>query len=213
MRSRTLALLLGALVVPGTVFAQADHQAHHAQAQDTVQRAGMMGQGMMSPGMMMGMMAQRHPMMGMMGMMGMIGVPDPAMILKQKDALKLNDSQVQRLEALQQEAADAHRSHMEEVEPLRNRLLGAAQSDELDLSEYESALKSLADQHVRMQVEMAGLAREAVDVLTPDQRSNLRYGIRLMRGMMSGEMMQGMMQNTPMEGCPMMMGAAGGASR
>ncbi len=153
-------------------------------------------------------------MMGMMGQMGMMAGPGPAFILKQKEALNLSESQVQRLEALQKEQAQAREAHMKEVAPLHKQAVESLQGDKPDLARYESALKKLAEHHVKMQVEAAQLSQTTLEALTPEQRSNVRYGMRLMQEMMGGGMMQGgmMMQGGGMMGggmmgsipCPMM---------
>ncbi len=101
-KSSVFALLLaGGLMLPGTLRAQ--HAQHHPQGQDQPQQ-GMMGQGMMGQGM----MGQGHGMMGM----GMMSAPGPRMILMQKDALGLSESQVERLEALREEVNQARQSLM-----------------------------------------------------------------------------------------------------
>ncbi len=196
MRSNLLTLLLaGSLTLPGLALAQGEHRAHHPEAQDTTRQRGMMGQGMMMGRGMMGMMGQGH------GMMGMMGGPGPAMILMQEEALNLDDSQVQRLEALQERAVELRETHVEQMQPLRARAMQTVQGEQPDLAEYESALKGLAEHHVKVQVETARLSQQALDVLNPEQRSNVRYGMHLMRGLMQGGMMQGgMMGDCPMIG-------------
>ncbi len=204
MRSGMMALLLaGGLAMPEMLSAQS-HEQHHPQGQERSQ------QGMMQQGQgMMGMMGQGH---GMLGMMGMAAGPGPGMILRQKEALNLNESQIQRLEALEDQLAEARETHMKEVPPLRTQAMEAVKGEKPDLSNYESALKKLAEHHVRMQVEQARFSQQALDVLTPEQRSNVRFGMHLMREMMGGRMMQGgviqggMMQGGMMGagGCPMM---------
>ncbi len=193
MRSNMLALLMaGGLALPGVLPAQS-HQQHHPQGQEKPQQAMMLrGQGMM------GMRGQGHGMMGM----GMMTSPGPSMILKQKEALKLNESQVERLEALQKQLAEARETHMEEIAPLRGQAMEAVKGEKPDLSRYESTLKKLAEHHVRMQLDMARLNQEALNVLTQEQRSNVGYGMHRMGEMMGGGMMQGGMMGAG--GCPMM---------
>ncbi len=89
------------------------------------------------------------------------------------------------------------------------QVMQALKGDEPDFSAYETALKELAGHHVNMQVGMARASQRALEVLSPEQRSNVRYGMRLMREMRS----TGMMQGTEMMGgaeCPMMGGKGGG---
>ncbi len=120
------------------------------------------------------------------GMMGMMAGPSPSLILRQKEPLNLTDSQVERLEAIQKEVTGARESHMAQVRPLHMQAMKALEGDEPDLAGYESALKKLADHHVSMQVEMARFGQRALEVLTPEQRSNVRYGVRLMLDRMGG---------------------------
>ncbi len=139
------------------------------------------------------------------GMMGTLSCPSPSLILKQKEALNLNESQVERLEAIQKEVAEAHETDMGQVRPIHMQVTQALQGDEPDFSAYEAALEELADHHVNMQVRMARASQRTLEVLSAEQRSNVRYGMRLMREMKRREMMQG----TEMMGgakCPMMGG-------
>ena len=127
------------------------------------------------------------------------------MILKQKEALDLTESQVEGLEAIQKEASEAREAHMGQVRPLHMQMMQALEGDEPDFSAYEAALEELADHHVNMQVRMARASQRGLEVLSAEQRSNVRYGMRLMREMKRREMMQG----TEMMGgaeCPMMSG-------
>jgi Spy/CpxP family protein refolding chaperone len=173
MKSKLLlVLLVGALSVPGAALAQGQHE----HGDDEKESRGMMGQGMMKQ--------------GMMGQ-GMMSGRGPSMILKQKEALELTEAQVQRLEALQKELSETREAHMKEMSPVKKQVGEALEGDKPDLSSYESALKKLADGHVRMQVDMARFSEQALEVLTAEQRSNVRYGMRLKQGMMCGEMMQG----------------------
>ncbi|NIW35616.1 MAG: hypothetical protein GWN32_03470, partial [Gemmatimonadetes bacterium] len=182
MKPNVIALLLaGALALPGTLRAQ--HAQHHPQGQDQPQQ-GMMGQGMMGQ-----------------GMMGMMSVPGPGMILMQKDALGLSESQVERLEALREEVNQARQSLMSEMMPLRQQAMEALKGNEPNLSAYESALKEIADRHVNAQVEAARVSQQALAVLTTEQRSSVRYTARLLQDMMGRGMMGAMMQGG-MSGCP-----------
>ncbi len=142
------------------------------------------------------------------GMMGMMACPSPSLILRQKEALNLTESQVERLEAIQKEVAEARETDMGQVRPLHMQVMQALEGDEPDFSAYETALKELADHHVNMQVGMARASQRALELLSSEQRSNVRYGMRLMREMRS----TGMMQGTEMMGgaeCPMMGGKGG----
>ncbi len=142
------------------------------------------------------------------GMMGMMSGPGPEIVLMQKDALALSESQVERLQALASEAKEARQEHLQEIQPLHQQAQAALAGDTPDLAAYESALRAAAEHQVALQLQAARQFQQALAVLTPEQRSNLRYGMRLMHGMMSGGMMGGMMQGGGMPGCRMM-GATG----
>ncbi len=200
MKSRLLALAIACVfVLPGVSRAQR-HMHQGQMQQDRMQ------QGQMQHGMMMG--------QGMMGMMGMMQ-PGPSFLLEQKDALDLSDEQVQRLEELKNELSEFHQAHMSRVGPLHEQAREALHGEQPDLGAYESALKSLADEHVQMQVEMARVSQEAMAVLTETQRSNVHFGLRLMHGMRQqmmrqGQMMQRMMERM-MQGGMMESGQGGGS--
>lgn len=79
----------------------------------------------------------------------------------------------------------------------------ALKGGEPDLASYEAALKKLSGPQIAMQVAMARVSQEALKVLNAEQRSNVRYGMRLMQeGGMVGP-----------GGCPMMMDHEGGGHR
>jgi Spy/CpxP family protein refolding chaperone len=143
---------------------------------------------------------------GMMGMMSSFG-PSPSLILKQKEALKLTDSQVTQLEAIKEDIGKARAAHMERAQPLKKQLTEVMKGESPDLSKYESALKKMAEEQVKMQVAMARFSQKALNVLNAEQRSNVRYGMHLMRGMMGGGMMK-----SGGQGCPMM-GSMGGGEK
>ena len=64
------------------------------------------------------------------GMMGMMPCPSASMILKQKEALDLTESQVEGLEAIQKEASEAREAHMGQVRPLHMQVMQALEGDE-----------------------------------------------------------------------------------
>ena len=64
-----------------------------------------------------------------------------------------------------------------------------------DLSRYEAKLKDAANHHVQAHLAMTRAWLEAREVLTPEQRSNLQFGMKVMRQMMR-ERMPGMMGAT-----------------
>jgi Spy/CpxP family protein refolding chaperone len=181
LRKGVITLLVGAvLALPAPMRAQG----HHGDQDDDGSRPKMMG-----------MMWTSSCMMGMGGMMGAFG-PGPSLILKQKDALNLSDQQVERLKALQEEGRKTREAHVERIRSTRTELMEVMKSDKPDLSKYESALKKMADEHIKTQVTMARLSQNALKVLDAEQRSNVRYGMRLMGGMTGGMMGSG--------GCSMM---------
>jgi uncharacterized membrane protein len=182
-------VLMGVLVLPGSLLDQ--HEQHHAQQQQEKPQQGMMGQGMMGQG---------HGMAGI----GMMSGPGPEAILAQKDALGLSDAQVERLKVLVNEAGEAREKHLQEVWPLHRQAQAALAGDTPDLAAYESAVRTAAEHEVALRVLVARQFQQALDVLSPEQRSNVRYGIRLMHGMMGGGMMGGMMHGGGTARCPMM---------
>lgn len=112
---------------------------------------------------------------GMMGGgygMGMMGSPAGA-ILAQKDALGLTTGQVARLDSLQQQSSDAWRAHwtlMQGIHEQMGKLSGSKQSD---VEQYQKLMQQMASSGAAMHVQIAKLGEEALQVLTPDQRSKL----------------------------------------
>ncbi len=187
------------LTVPAVLSAQEQEHKHGKEA-GKQEASSMRGpHGAHAQGQMMGMMSQ----MGM-GAMGR----NPAMLLAQKDALGLSDDQVERIKAVQEQLAGTHKSHMSEMRPIHQALMEAQQSDDPDTGQIESLLEQMAQGHIQLHMEMFRLGGEALDVLTPEQRANARYGMKMMMkhmkrpmsgcgmGMMSG----GMQQETPEHG-------------
>ena len=153
------------------------------------------------------------PMMQMMHSTAM--TPAPRMLLAQREPLKLSDQQVDRLEKLQEQLDTAVAKHHEEMGPLHEQLAGLRTSEEVDVERYEDLLRQAADRHVALHVERARIGEAALQLLDEEQRSNVRYGMRMQRmkqpeaGMMSGGrmMMQNMHRHMQQmgqmhEGCP-----------
>lgn len=184
--SMTTALVI-ALLLPASLAAQG--QAHHPDS-DSTRAPGQMG--MMSDG--MGMQT-----MGMHGMDMMHSHMQhgPAMLLRQRDALELSNEQIERLEELEGRVDDLHSSHMSELAPVREQLKALHGSDELDKDRYEELLQRQANLRVEMMVEMADVHQASFAVLTDEQKSNVRYGMRMMRSMQGDAEMpgRGMMEN------------------
>lgn len=197
--SMTTALVI-ALLLPASLAAQG--QAHHPDS-DSTRAPGQMG--MMSDG--MGMQT-----MGMHGMDMMHShmQQGPAMLLRQRDPLDLSNEQIERLEELEGRVDDLHSSHMSELAPVREQLKGLHRSEEFDKDRYEELLQRQANLRVEMMVEMADVHQASFAVLTDEQKSNVRYGMRMMRSMqgdaeMSGRgMMENMRDGMGMEGSSMM---------
>ncbi len=132
-------------------------------------------------------------MMEMMSQMEMGAVGQgPARLLAQKEALGLSDEQIERIEAIREQLAETHKSQMSEMRPIHQELMDAQQADDPDAGRIESLLAQMAQGHVQHHMEMFRLDGEALDVLTPQQRENARYGMNMMRHMMG-----------PMSGCGM----------
>jgi hypothetical protein len=172
-------ILAGALALPGALAGQ-EHRERHGQMEE--------GQGAM-----MMRMGQEHGMMGV----GMMMQPGPDFLLEQKEALKLSDEQVQRLQQLESELSAFHQAHMSQVMPLRQRATEALHAERPDLDAYASALEGWAAEHVKMQVAMARYWQRALAVLSDEQRSNVHFGLHLMH-QMRGEMGEGMMRGGTM---------------
>lgn len=207
-----------ALLIPAALAAQ-NHQ---------------MGQMGMAPG---GAMMQGTD-MAMMQSMPMR--PGPQMLLAQRAALGLSEAQVERLEGLENRLQTALAKHRDEMATLRDQIAGLRESEKLDIGRYEKLLKQAADRRTAMQVERARIGQEAFELLDDQQRSNVRYGMRMQRmtqpgagmrrgdgmsGMMGSGMMNGSMDRTRMmtmmqsmrqqmqqmrENCPAMSGSGGG---
>ncbi len=147
------------------------------------QMAGMMseqgtmtGQGMMGgEGMMGG--------QGMMGRPGMMG-PGAAVLLSQKDALQLTDAQVERLTEISQTASATEGRHLDEIRRLDEEIQEVLDDADPDLDHLETLFEQRAAAQVQVRMAQVRATREARSLLTDEQRSNLRYGSRLMHGMM-----------------------------
>lgn len=162
MRARATMLLLAGVLLSGPVYAQ-EHQ--HGQRQPA------------EPG-------------GMMQMKGMM--PGPMVFLQLREPLGLTQAQVQRIEAIRGRVQREHQPHMQAaMQAMRDaeRLLDVPAPD---LSRYEAKLKDRANHHVQAHLAMARAWLDAREVLTPEQRSNLQFGVKVMQQMMR-ERMQGMM--------------------
>ena len=188
-------------------------------AQQGQQYGGHMHQGQMQQGRMMNRAGQ--PMMIGMGMMGIWLQPGPQFLLDQTNALELTGDQVQQLEKLQSDLSAARESHADRVTALRKSVNDALNGNKPDLDEYQSALESLANEYISMQVERARTSQQALAVLNDTQRSYVNFGMQMMRQMgdymwqrglmMPGEMYGGWMRGGSTHG-GMMNGGGGSGS-
>lgn len=192
MKTRSLTLVVaGMLILPALTSAQ-EVQQHQGRMQA------------MSPqGMMMG-PTEANPMMGMG--LTMWPQPGPGFLLGQKNALELSDGQVHNLQQLNNELSEARETHVDKLTSLRQGLSEALSGGQTDLEQYQSALQSLANEYVAMQVEMARYSQKALAVLNDNQRSYVSFGMQMMHQMgeniwscrqmmMQGGMMGGRMQS------------------
>lgn len=125
--------------------------------------------------------------------------PGPRMLLAQREALGLSDAQVERLEELENRLQAAVTEHKDEMATHDGQFAVLRESEKLDIGRYEELLRQAADRRITMQVERARIGQEAFEILDDQQRSNVRYGMRMQRmmqpgaGMPSGHGMKGMM--------------------
>jgi len=190
-----LALMIGVAAGPNVLTAQS----HHPEAGPTMgasptemdmnQMRGMCQQ-MMSTTSTMGMRdGGARGEMGMMGGRSMMDGqstmgPQPSMLLGQREALELSGEQIERLEAMKERATERRASHMVEMKLLAEEITAVSGENAPDLDRLESLLSQQAEAHVGMRVGKARMAQETMSLLTTEQRSNLRYGMHLMRSMM-----------------------------
>ena len=193
MKTRGSAILAAAVVAAVTAApaagqqGQGHGQGHHGDA--TVMQSGPHGHSMM------------HGDHGHAMMAAMAFGPGPAMLLRQGDALDLTAEQESRLDSLRaamHSRVEDHRAGMQEIHQGMREL---ADSEEPDMARYRELLERMADARVELAVRMAEVHRQAMDVLSQEQRSNARYGMELMHHRMMrihhGEG-GGMMEHHPM---------------
>ena len=179
----------------------------------------------------------QQPQGGMPGMSmdsTMVGCPTmsamaagPAAALEQRQELGLSADQVDRLEALGKQSADAGGAAMAQMKAVHDQAKAATGGDELDEAAARAAFRRMGELHADMAVAMLKARADTRAVLTPEQRTRLEAlgakGMGMMRGMMGGGMMKGGMgmggmmgMMGHMGGCPMMGGTdrpdSGGAA-
>ncbi len=189
MVKRSIVLMVGMMAGPSLLTGQ-EHHPPESGAASEAQPGPDMSQ-MMDMEMCMKMMGGQGMMggEGMMGGQGMMGA-QPATLLGQKEALGLSEPQIERLEALRKRAFESRDRHMSEMSRLGQNISSALAETPPDLDRFETLIGEQAEMHVQTQVGRARLSQEAISILTDEQRSNLRYGTRLMRSMM-GRMTEG----------------------
>ncbi len=147
---------------------------------------------------------------GMMGMMGMMAPHGAQEILAMRQALGLSDAQVQQLRTIAGQASQAARPHMQEAMQAHHAAMQALEADPPDPTRFQTQLQAAANHFVEAQAALARSAVQALAVLTPEQRANVRFAMRLEHARMMQGMGQGMMQGM-MGG--MMQDRSGGAAR
>jgi Spy/CpxP family protein refolding chaperone len=141
-------------------------------------------------GMMQGMGGMRMPGMGGMAMSPMMMAPPGAdRILGMSRALELTDAQSQQLRAIADQARTASAPHLQAAMQAHHAAMQALDADPPDVAKYEAQLREAANHFVEAQVAQARSGAQALALLTPAQRANVRFALRLehdraMAGMM-----------------------------
>lgn len=139
----------------------------------------------------------------------------PQAALELREELDLTEEQVQRLEALRDEAGEARSTAMERMHVAHEEIAEAAQAEPFDEQALRASYQRLGEAHADMGVVAARTARGVRNILTDEQLERLREAGPGMHGMMPGmmqmmracPMMQGMMGGADMDQCPMMQSA------
>lgn len=158
----------------------------------------------------------------------------PAAVLKHGDALELTEAQMRQLETLREAMAGNREPGMERMMESHRQLAGATEQGQFDEASARAALERMSSLHTEMALGMLRTRARVHEILTPEQRTELdelsggmmQGGMMgMMRMMMNGDSMGGMMHGEGMEGmngmggmgmmdmmehCPMM-GGMGGA--
>lgn len=146
-RAITAFVLLAALVTVPAAYGQdrpdsgtkADAPARHGMIQ--------MHEGMQ--------MDEGRSMMRQEGMKGMMMGPGPLMILNQKEALGLDESQIERLEELQGQMVEIRQAGMESMKELHAETLGVLTDEQR--SQVESGMKGMMERGMMMGSEIGDL--------------------------------------------------------
>ena len=142
-------------------------------------------------------------MAGMMGGMqgGMMAQHGPQDLLALREALALTDAQVQQIMSIAAQARAAARPHFEAAMRAHHDAMQALETgDSPDLARFEAQLKEAANHAVEAQLTLARAGSQALALLTPEQRANVRFAMRLQHARMMQGMMGGMGKMSGMEG-------------
>jgi Spy/CpxP family protein refolding chaperone len=139
---------------------------------------------------------QRQPtdsggMMQMHAMQMQAMMPGPMMILQLREPLKLTADQVKRIEAIRDSMQRLHDPHMHAAMQAMHQAEQMLEAPAADLSGYEAKLKEGANHLVLGHLTMTRGWLAAREVLTPEQRNNMEFGMKVMK-MMMAERMQSM---------------------
>jgi hypothetical protein len=110
-------------------------------------------------------------------------MPDAAVMLRLRRALDLTDAQVRQLDTIRVQTQRAIEPHLRAARAARLAADSALAGDSPNVDRYQAGLRTAADNLVQAQVLRARAALQARGVLTPEQRSNLRFAARFRRSM------------------------------
>jgi Spy/CpxP family protein refolding chaperone len=200
---KSVVYVLALLLVTGTALVAAQgmrnqprqYQPDRNQPEGAiVQRgqAGMGGMGMMGRG--MGMGGQGMGMMnrggmrggaGMQGEMSMMGGDD--MYLNMREQLKLDDTQVKKLKQIRLDLVKTTGDVQNDLQVARLELQDLLDADKPDMKVVEQKISAIHGFEAKLETERLRARYAARDVLTPEQREQIKSapgGRGMMRGMM-----------------------------
>lgn len=183
MKTRRFAALTATVAIGLLAAAPARAQQQgHGQMDHGARRAGDMMQG--CPMGQIGPVGMKHGHMGGGGAGAMVAAmafgPGPAMLLHQKEALDLTEEQASRLDSLRAAMHATLEEHRTGMQGVHEQMRGLAATEGPGLDRFRQLLRRMADARVELAVEVARTHRQAMGVLTEEQRSNARYGMKLM---------------------------------
>ena len=109
-------------------------------------------------------------------------------ILAMGSALGLSPAQVQQLQTIALQAMQAARPHMQAAMQAHQAATQAMEAETPDVARFQTELQSAANHFVEAQVALAHSAVAALAVLTPEQRANVRFAMRLEHARMMQEL-------------------------